>query len=105
MFTHESGKRSTSAADRAEDHLCAAAVSTCSPEDIAAAIRVLDAMADQAHLEPLIAQMTRDPAGNPIMDTPERRLAQATFSYAHDLADRAWSLAGSLRNAVSNTAP
>lgn len=104
MYTHESGKRATDSTDRAHDHLAAAAVRNCSPEDIAAAVRVLEAMTDEDHLEPLRAQMTRDPYGNPIMDTPEQQLAQGTWSDAYDLSMRLGNLISALRHAA-DTAP
>lgn len=104
MYTYESGKRSTDSTDRAHDHLAAMAASTCSPEDIAAALRVLEAMTDEDHLRPLAAQMTRDPYGNPIMDTPEQKLTQGTWSDAHNLSMRLGDVTNALRHAA-DTAP
>jgi len=101
MYSHESGKRAHDREDRAHDHLAAAAVRTCPPEDIAATLRVLEAMGDEEHLRPLRAQMTRDTSGNPIMDTPEQRLAQGTWSDAYDLGLRLRHVIYALRHAAN----
>lgn len=88
MFTYESGKRDTSADDRAHDHLAAAASEACTTEDVEAALRVLDAMTDRAVLQPLSARATWDYLGNAIVDTPEQELHRNTWAAASDLIDR-----------------
>lgn len=101
MYTHESGKRATDPNGRAHDHLAAGAVQASSPEEVAAAVRVLNAMADQALLKPLLAEMTTDISGNPIMDTPDQRLAQCTWSDAQQLTDRLQHITSALSHAAT----
>lgn len=105
MYSHDSGKRPTDPSDRAHDHLAAAAIRDCPPEDIEATIRVLTAMAHQDHLRPLARAITRDPHGNPLTDTPEQRLAQSTWSHAYELTERLSSLARDLAAAGDNRRP
>lgn len=102
MYSHESGKRAHDPDDRAHDHLAAAAVRTCPPDDIAATLRVLEAMRDEEHLRPLLAQMTRDLSGNPITDTPKQQLAQSTWSIAYELGERLRSIIYALRHAAEH---
>lgn len=103
MYTHESGKRVEDPAARAHDHLAAGAVRASSPEDVAAAVRVLSAMADETLLVSLQAEMTTDADGNPTTDTPDQQLAQATWARAFDLTGRLREIASALRHASSTT--
>lgn len=103
MYTHESGKRPTDSDDRAHDHLAAAAVAACAPEDIAATLRVLETITDEELLRPLYDAKTRDSSGNPITRTPEQQLAQATWADADDLSDRLRSVSYALAHAADTT--
>jgi len=58
------------------------------PADVAAALRVMRAAA-ATDLRDLERKMTTDGLGNPIMVTEEQRHAQAAWSQANDLIDRA----------------
>lgn len=58
------------------------------PADLAAALRVMRAAA-ATDLRDLERKITTDGLGNPIMTTEEQRHAQATWSQANDLIDRA----------------
>ncbi len=58
------------------------------PADLAAALRVMRAAA-ATDLRDLERKVTTDGLGNPIMATEEQRHAQATWSQANDLIDRA----------------
>lgn len=100
MYTYESGRRKTSPEDTAADFLADAVVGVCSPEDVAATLRVLDAMTDQSLTEHLADRMTLDQFGNPVMDTPETAFAQRTWSKATDLADRLRDLRAVLAHAA-----
>ncbi|MGP5099035.1 hypothetical protein ACTXPC_15625 [Brachybacterium alimentarium] len=100
MYTHESGKRAADPNDRAHDHLAAAAVRACSPDDVAGTVRVLASMADEAYLLPLAAQISRDSYGNPLTDTPDHQLAWATWRDAHNLGARLGDVIDALRHAA-----
>lgn len=101
MFTFESGKRGTCADDRAHDTLAASAAARCTPEDVAAALRVLDAMGDRGAVEKLARHIATDSCGNPLIDTPERHLAQATWSEANELGYRLESIRAALAHAAT----
>ena len=77
---------------RAHEHLAAYAANRCSAEDIAATLRVLDAMMRPDAVEELAARMTCDQWGMPRVDTAYRKLRHQTWVKADALALRLYGV-------------
>lgn len=82
----ESGLQQIHPDTRAHEHLAARAVTSCAPEEIAAALKVLDAMMHPDTIEELAQDMTCDEAGQPLTDTPQRKLTYQTWIRADAIA-------------------
>lgn len=102
MFTHESGRLESNPGDHAQNLIAANAVEQCAAEDIQAAIRVLEVMADEKVPNELAQAMTTDGVGNPITDTGPQRFAQELWSSANNQTGRLREVLDALRNAASN---
>ena len=104
MYTPGHPQRLIDPDDRAHDHLAAAALRLCAPEDIDATMRVLTALQSDSLLQSLAEKITHDPHGNPVTDTPDQKLTQATWSAAHALQGRLRDLTTALGSLNRNGA-
>ncbi|MFE6229416.1 hypothetical protein [Cellulosimicrobium sp. NPDC057862] len=88
MTTNSPTPRRVWPSEAASGFVAARLAAVVAPDDLAAALRVMRAAA-ATPLRDLERKITTDGLGNPITDTEEQRDAQATWSQAWDLTDRA----------------
>lgn len=96
----ENSQRQIHPDTRALEHLAAHTVAGCPPEDIAATLRVLDAMMHPDPVEELARDMTCDAWGMPLTDTPLHGLTHQTWIRADAIALRLYDVRQALAQAA-----
>lgn len=85
--------------ESARDHLAKHLAAEVDVDALTAALRVLNVVAN-APVDELADKITDDGYGNPVTDTPQQKHAQATWSHAYDLTDRAHGWADLITQAL-----
>lgn len=85
--------------ESAREYLARHLAAEVDPDALTGALRVLNVVADTS-VDELADRITEDAYGNPVTDTPQQKHAQATWSHAYDLTDRAHGWADLITQAL-----